>query len=177
MGPATQAGETTMTVDPETFKDLMARFPAGVAVVTTDHEGARHGLTVSAFASVSLSPPLVLACIDVDAESHDMIAASGIFGVSFLSEKQEHLSDRFAGFDDVDDRFEGIETTTLETGAPLLVEALARADCRVEKIIEAGDHSIFIGRLVDADVPRPGARPLAYWNRGYHRLEDLSGSG
>lgn len=166
-----------MVVDESTFKDLMARFPAGVTVVTTERDGQRHGLTVSAFASVSLDPPLVLACIDVDAESHDMIADSGVYGVSFLSEKQADLSDRFAGFHDVDDRFEGIEATTLQTGAPLLADALAVADCTVEKAVEAGDHTIFVGRVEAAAINRPTALPLAFWNRGYRRLEDLPESG
>lgn len=164
-----------MTVDAETFKDLMARFPAGVTVVTTEVDGRRYGLTVSAFASVSLDPPLVLVCIDRGAESHDRIEESGVFAVSFLGEDQADLSDRFAGFHDVDDRFEGIATTTRSTGAPLLKEAVAHADCRVEHAADGGDHTIFVGRVQEGRVLRPEARPLAFWNRGYHRLGDPPG--
>lgn len=161
-----------MTVDKETFKDLMSRFPAGVTVVTTDHDGTRHGLTVSAFASVSLSPPLVLACVDVDAFSHDLIAGSKRFGVSFLADDQEAISNRFAGLDDVEDRFEGLETSTLETGAPLLDDALAWMDCSVHEAVPAGDHTIFVGRVEAAKLLVPDARPLVYWGRGYFGLDD-----
>lgn len=161
-----------MTVDKETFKDLMSRFPAGVTVVTTDHDGTRHGLTVSALASVSLSPPLVLVCIDREAFSHDLIAESKRFAVSFLGDDQQAISDRFAGFDDADDRFEGYATSTLATGAPLLDDAIAWLDLSLHEAVPAGDHTVFIGRVEAGEVRDPDARPLVYWGRGYFGLED-----
>lgn len=166
-----------MTVDADTFKDLMARFPAGVTVVTTRHDDARYGLTVSAFASISLDPPLVLISIAEGADSHDRIREAGVFGVSYLSEKQAHLSDRFAGFDDVEDPFTDVPTTTLETGAPLLSDAVAHVDCRVESVLDGGDHTLFLGRVVAGDVLRPEARPLVYWDRGYHGIGPTPGGG
>lgn len=160
-----------MTVDKETFKDLMSRFPAGVTVVTTDHDGTRHGLTVSAFASVSLSPPLILVSVDRDAFSHDLIADSKRFGVSFLADDQEALSNRFAGMHDVDDRFEEVPTSTLETGAPLLDDAVAWIDCTVHEAVPAGDHTVFLGRVEALKLRDADARPLVYWKRGYFGLD------
>jgi flavin reductase (DIM6/NTAB) family NADH-FMN oxidoreductase RutF len=130
-------------------------------------DGRDHGMTVSAFCSVSLSPPLVLACIGHDASMHPLMMRADRFGVSVLAVGQEALARRFA--DQRSDRFEGIGFTRGQLGVALLDDALAHLECTVGDRHEAGDHTIIIGR-VDAGSCVPG-RPLIYYRGGYTQLE------
>jgi flavin reductase (DIM6/NTAB) family NADH-FMN oxidoreductase RutF len=161
-----------MAVDPEAFKQAMSQFASGVTVVTTVHEGRRHGLTASAFTSLSLDPPLVLVCIGRRLKTHDLIAEAGVFAVNVLGAHQLELGKRFAGLTPVKDRFQGLVTATAETGSPLLPDVLAWVDCRVRNVHEGGDHSIFVGEVVALSAAEAGA-PLLYHNRVWHRTEPL----
>lgn len=157
-----------MTPDPAGFRRVLGRFTTGVTVVTTcDAERRPAGLTVNAFASVSLDPPLVLACVDRRSETHDLIAGSGIFAVNILARGQEAIARRFA--DDARElRFEGIAWRTEQTGAPVFDEVLAWIDCRVHAAVPAGDHTIYIGEVRAADA-RDGD-PLVFYTRSYGRF-------
>lgn len=156
-------------MDSSEFRRVLGHFPTGVAVVTARRaDGEPCGLTVNAFSSVSLRPPLVLVCVDQGADSHACISDSGAFAVNVLEqERGETLSRRFATWG-VDDKFEGVAYRTERTNSPILEAALAWIDCRVAQAISAGDHTIFIGEVMEADA-REG-NPLVYYRGGYGRL-------
>lgn len=154
-----------MPVDTQQFKDVLAQFASGVTVVTTLHEGQPIGLTVSSFASVSLDPPLVLICLGKKMFSHQAVAENGSFAVSILAAEQVEMGKRFAGMiPDITDRFAGVVTQTAQTGCPILSGCLAWLDCNVWQIHEAGDHSVFIGKVMEAGVGDSG-EPLMYFDR------------
>ncbi|HEY2945650.1 MAG TPA: flavin reductase family protein [Vicinamibacteria bacterium] len=156
-----------MPVDPADFRRALGQFAAGVTVVTTrDGQGRSLGLTVTAFASASLEPPLVLICVDHRSETHIGFRHAGLFGVSILAEGQEEVSRRFAVGGAA--KFKGLELAKGSTGVPLIPGALAHLECRVFGTHLAGDHTIYVGEVLSVDV-RPG-RPLLYHDRDYRRL-------
>lgn len=156
-------------IDSDTFRSVLGRFASGVSIVTArDDAGDDHGMTVSAFASVSLDPPLVLVCIDHTASMHDLLLEHPRFGISVLSSEQEAYSRRFATDPDTG-RFDGIAYTRGDSGVVLLDESLAHLECKVVQHHDAGDHTIFIAEVERAE-PRHG-RPLLYYRGGYAQLE------
>ncbi len=159
-----------MTVSSESFRDVLRHFPSGVTIVTVKAGEEVHGLTVSAFASVSPEPPLVTVMIDHRHQAYKMIESEGAtFAVNILHQDQAELSNRFAWVKD-EDRFLAGTWTTAATGAPGLEEALAWLDCTIYGKVAAGSHTVYIGEVQAAGTPRPDAPPLVYWNRGYRRL-------
>lgn len=159
-----------MSVSPAAFREALRLFPAGVTLVTIRAGGRTHGLTVSAFASVSPDPPLLAIMIDHQHGAHAMLETpSAVFAVNVLGEEQAALSDRFAWSPD-DVRFDAGDWTTAATGAPILADALAWLDCTLFSRHAAGTHTLYIGRVEASATPRPEARPLVYWNRGYRAL-------
>jgi flavin reductase (DIM6/NTAB) family NADH-FMN oxidoreductase RutF len=158
-----------MTLDPDTFRSVLGRFASGITVVTTrDVDGRDAGLTVSAFSSVSLHPPLIQVCVDQAASVYPVLAASEHFGVSILAAEQEALSRRFSTVESMH-RFEGIGFARGDSGVVLLDDALAHLECRLVANHPAGDHTIFIGEVERATAR--GARPLLYYRGGYAQLE------
>ena len=159
-----------MSTDAHAFRDALRLFPAGVTLVTMRSGETVHGLTVSAFASVSPEPPLVAILIDHQHRAHELLQRPGAtFAANVLGEEQRALADRFAWMDD-EARFGAGEWTTALTGAPILVDALAWLDCTLHSQHAAGSHTLYIGRVEACGTPRPGALPLVYWNRDYRRL-------
>ena len=161
-----------MTITSEQYRDALRHFPAGVTIVTirTPDSDKPHGLTVSAFASVSPEPPLIMVAIDHRASAHAMLEQAGaVFAVNILPQEQVELSNRFAWLKDEDRFAEGTWKTGV-TGAPLLQEALAWLECTVYARFRAGTHSIYVGEVQNSGVPHPDDPPLIYWNRGYRRL-------
>jgi flavin reductase (DIM6/NTAB) family NADH-FMN oxidoreductase RutF len=154
-------------VDDAQFRQLLGRFATGVTVITvTAPDGRPHGMTANSLASVSLQPPLVALAIDHQAELHALITRVGVFVANVLSSHQEALSRRFA--DPHDDRFDGIGYSVSRTGGILLDGALAHIECARHDTVEAGDHTIVIGRVVGG-ATRDG-RPLLYYRGGYGAL-------
>jgi flavin reductase (DIM6/NTAB) family NADH-FMN oxidoreductase RutF len=159
-----------VSIDSRAYRDVLRLFPSGVTLVTIRSGAIRHGLTVSAFASVSPEPPLVAILIDHQHRAHELLQQSGAtFAVNFLGEEQRALSDRFAWTDETE-RFAAGEWGSAATGAPILVDSLAWLDCSIHSQIAAGSHTLYIGLVEACSTPRPDARPLLYWNRGYRRL-------
>jgi len=158
-----------MSFDEAEYRRILGHFVTGVTVVATvDPEtGAPCGLTANAVASVSLEPPLVLACVERVADSHDCIAESGAFSVNVLDADAERISRRFAS-QAAERKFAGVAYRTETTGAPVLEHALAWIDCRVWAEYDGGDHTIFVGEVLDGDA-RDGT-PLAYYRGGYGRV-------
>jgi len=152
-------------ISSDAFKEAMRRFATGVTVVTSVKNGEPRGVTVSAFASVTLEPPTVLICVNREARSYLFISASKIFCVNILSADQQSLAERFAAR--IRERqFEGIRYFIDRTGAAVLEKTLAHLDCEVIEEHHAGSHSIFIGRVVSLAV-RDGS-PLGYFNGHYY---------
>jgi flavin reductase (DIM6/NTAB) family NADH-FMN oxidoreductase RutF len=157
-----------MAVDSTRFRAAMAQFATGVTIVTTrDEAGHRFGLTVNAFASVSLEPPLVLVCIDNRSDAHRGFQASGVFGISVLGERQEEWSRRFAT--PGPDKWTGVTFETGAAGVALIPGALAHVECRVVAAHPAGDHTIYVGQVESLAATR--GRPLLYHGSAYGRVE------
>ncbi|MGO8948251.1 MAG: flavin reductase family protein [Ktedonobacterales bacterium] len=155
-----------MAVDIQTFRSVMSRFATGVTVVTTQVGTQRLGITVNAFCSVSLTPPLVLICIEHGSHVHDAVVESGIFAVNFLSREQEHLSVCFSG--NSPERYSsfcGVASHTAATGAPVFDESLGFVDCRIVATYPGGDHTIVLGQ-VEAQEAYDG-EPLLYYRSQY----------
>lgn len=155
-----------MPVDQDTFREAMSHWASGVAIVTTFVDDVPHGMTASAFCSVSTEPPTVLVCVSKQARTHNRILRSGRFGVNILASTQQAYAMHFAG------------TPVFEDGAPLLWEdgqspaiegALAFLDCRVAKTCDAGTHTIFLGLVEVCRIHHEGT-PLMYYRRGYRQL-------
>jgi len=165
------------TIDAKTFRAVMSRFATGVTVVTTCNGPRRFGITVNAFCSVSLDPPLVLICIERTSRVRDILRATGVFAVNFLSEGQQELSVCFAS--NSDERYGDFchaASHVEATGAPVLDGTLGFVDCRVVNVFPGGDHDIFIGQveaLGTSDAPGTSPdRPLLYYHSRYHRLSE-----
>lgn len=157
-----------MSIDKDLFRAVLGRFATGVTIVTVrEANGRPHGMTVSAFASVSLDPTLVLICIDRSATLAPHLPAIDHFAVNVLTAQQEELSRRFAN--DLDDRFDGIGYSIGKSGAPILENVLAWLECRVVEQHAAGDHVIVIGEVERAEAH--SGTPLLYFRGGYARLE------
>lgn len=151
------------------FRQALARFPSGVTVVTTkDKAGRLHGITVSAFSSVSLEPPLVLVCIDKTTGSHPAFEFGATFVVNVLGEEQARLSEHFAS--PIADKFEGIEYLQTSNGIPVLENSLVNLECRLVSMLDGGDHSIFVGEIQDAIIK--DGKPLLYFQGDYRILKD-----
>lgn len=143
----------------------MRRFPTGVTVVTSVRDGEPRGVTVSAFASVSADPPLVLICINREARSYLYISSSKIFCVNLLAAGQRELAERFSG--KLRERqFEGVAYAIDATGAAVLDGTVGHLDCEVAEEHHAGSHSIFIGRVLSAQARSAGS-PLGYYNGAF----------
>ena len=139
-------------VGEEDFRRVMGHFSTGVTVVCSRKpDGDPVGLTVNAFTSVSLDPPLVLICIHRDAEAHDLLLQAGQFGVSFLRAEQEELAVLFSTLDP-DDRFRDLVVPHGPFGNPLVEGALAWMECRIHQVHPGGDHSIIVGEVLGCDA-------------------------
>ncbi len=155
-------------IPPEEFRRLLGHFATGVTIVTTcDADDRPSGLTVSAFCSLSLDPPLVLICVDHKAQTYPALRGSGRFAVNILRVEDEALSRRFALTSG--DKFEGLAFRRSALGVPVLEQSLAHLECVTVGEHVAGDHTIFIGRVEGGRVR--GGRPLLYYRGRYGRLE------
>jgi flavin reductase (DIM6/NTAB) family NADH-FMN oxidoreductase RutF len=155
-------------IDSDTFRAALGRFASGITVVTArDDKGRDHGMTVSAFCSVSLEPSYVLVSIGHEASMHRLLMQATHVGISVLSTEQEAISRRFA--DPESDRFDGVGYQRGENGVALLDDALVHLECAVVARYEAGDHTLIVCAVERAAAY--DARPLLYYRGGYAQLE------
>jgi flavin reductase (DIM6/NTAB) family NADH-FMN oxidoreductase RutF len=153
------------------MRDVMGHFATGVTVVTARGEdGAPVGTTANAISSVSLDPPLLLACLARSSETLAAIRAEGRFAINVLAAEQRHHSDRFARKGE-DVRAHEVEFDDHDLGVPVLPGALATIACEVEAIYPAGDHEIVIGNARHLDRREPGARPLLFYRGSYLQIQ------
>jgi flavin reductase (DIM6/NTAB) family NADH-FMN oxidoreductase RutF len=156
-----------MPFDPSEFRRVLGHWITGVSVVASRTDaGPPCGLTANAVTSLSLEPPLVLACVDRAANSHDCIHRAGFFTINVLREDGETIARRFAGAD-AEEKFDGISWHPAPSGAPILDQALAWIDCRVHDVHPGGDHTIFIGEVLGAGTTE--GDPLIYYRGRYGR--------
>ncbi|MFJ9785562.1 flavin reductase family protein [Amycolatopsis sp. NPDC101161] len=154
------------------LRQVMAQFATGVTVLTAGGEDA-HGMTANAFSSVSLEPPMVLCCVSKAARMHAAIVTAGSFGVNILAADQQDTSKYFADWRRPDGmaQFEAVGYTPGgKTGAPLLNGALAWLECELAQVLEGGDHSIFLGRVL-ATSRGTGEHALVFYGGGYYHVD------
>ncbi|MFI2518981.1 flavin reductase family protein [Streptomyces sp. NPDC018693] len=151
----------------ETLRDCLARWPSGVAVVTTlDRNGARRGFTATAFSSLSSSPPLVLVCLDRSADCHPVFHAAEAMAVHLLRDDQAQLATRFAS--KAVDKYAGLPSTPGLGQVPLLGGVLARLECELVNRLDGGDHVILVGLVRRSEVF--SGQPLVYCGRAFRSL-------
>jgi flavin reductase (DIM6/NTAB) family NADH-FMN oxidoreductase RutF len=155
-----------MPVDSRSFRKALGCFATGVTVVTTldPDTAAPVGVTVSAFSSLSLEPPLVLFCLGNRTTNLDSYRRSSHFAVNVLSELQRDLSLRFAS--KAENKWTGIVAETWDSGVPILPGCLANLECAVTSVQDGGDHTIFVGRI-ERLRHQEGGSPLIYFRGSY----------
>jgi flavin reductase (DIM6/NTAB) family NADH-FMN oxidoreductase RutF len=136
--------------DSPRFRQVLGHFPTGVTVITADLGGVPVGLTIGSFTSVSLDPPLVGFLPGKSSTSWPDIEQAGHFCVNVLSVDQTDLCWKFAK--DTDDKFVDVPWRAAASGAPILDGVLAWIDCRIQAVVEAGDHWFVLGHVLDLDA-------------------------
>ena len=172
-------------LDQTAFRRAVGRFASGIVVVTT---ATGHAMTVSAFASVSLDPPLVLFCAEKIARFHDAVLEAGSWAVSILAEDDEKTARWLATRGrPLDGQLDGLaHHPGPATGAPALDDALAVLECQTDAVHDGGDHSIIVGRVTavagpddpagpDGPTGPPSTGPLVHYSGAYRRLGGLAG--
>lgn len=162
------------TIDSRKFRDVMGKFATGVTVVTVQEAGNPHGMTVNSFTSVSLDPLLVLISLDKESTTTGILRRTGRFTVNILAADQEHIARRFAESGNEGDRFRTIEYTISEDETPVLKEILGYITCTVKEIVDGGDHSVFIGEVIDIGDSGTSKGPLLFFGGNY---KSLAGEG
>jgi flavin reductase (DIM6/NTAB) family NADH-FMN oxidoreductase RutF len=154
-------------MDSDTFRCLLGRFASGIAIITA-RDGERDvGMTVSAFCSVSLSPPLVLVCVDRKASMHDLLLHHPQMGISIVTSEHEAHTRRFAD-KKATQRFEGIPFSRGESKVMLLDDAMAHLECQLVRHYAEGDHTVFIAEVERGAMGE--GRPLLHYCGSYAQL-------
>jgi flavin reductase (DIM6/NTAB) family NADH-FMN oxidoreductase RutF len=163
------------TVDITQFKRALGLWASGVTVVTTRINGLMYCMTASSFSSLSIDPLLILVCVAKSAKLHELIPESKVFAVNILRDDQVDLGQTYArtGREPVAS-LDLVNTFDGPTGCPIFDPVLAYLDCTLHSIVDAGDHSIFIGEVQAAGSDESGL-PLLYFNRSYRGVRDLDG--
>ena len=161
-----------MPIDSQNFRRTLGSFASGVTIVTSvDPETTNPvGVTVSAFSSVSMDPPLVLFCLNNRSTSLAAIKANGHFAINILAKDQIELSNRFASKDE--DKWSGVDYTSGLADIPILDGTVAHLQCAVTQMVDGGDHVIFIGQ-VEATECNDGLQPLLYCRGSYASLNGV----
>lgn len=152
------------------FRNAMSLLTTAVNVITTEGEDGMHGFTASAVCSVTDTPPTLLVCMNQSSRSHTHFVDNKILSVNVLGAQHEKISNAFASSKlSSKDRFKLGAWTTLETGSPILEDALVSFDCEIEQIQEVGTHSIFMCRVLAIKQSQQD-ESLVYFNRAYHQV-------
>jgi flavin reductase (DIM6/NTAB) family NADH-FMN oxidoreductase RutF len=156
------------------YRSIIGHFPTGVTVITTAAGEEMQGMTANAITSLSLDPLMVLVCIDKDSHTHRVLERGGVFAVNILGAHQEEVSRLFARHAEPElNSLRGQRFVLGETGAPILEDCLAFLECRVAYVHEGGDHSIFLGEVIDGRIMRGDVDPLVFFRGKYHALGDV----
>lgn len=166
IGTAPCVKETHEVIDSAHFRSIMRTLVNGVTVITTSTEGRLHGMTATAFSSVSAEPPTVLVVLNKSTRTHPLIRSSRRFAVNVLAQDQVELSNRFAGKHD--SPFDGVDHALSEHGIPMLSGVLAALECETVQEMDVGTHTIFVGRVVNG--ARFETAPLVYHDGSYRSV-------
>nr|WP_318270519.1 flavin reductase [Prolinoborus fasciculus] len=151
----------------------MSLLTTAVNVITTTGEAGMHGFTASAVCSVTDTPPTLLVCMNQSSRSHAQFIENQVLAVNVLSTQHEQLSNAFASSKfSSEDRFKLGDWSRLETGSPILEDALVSFDCQIENVQQVGTHSIFLCRVL-AVKHSDQEESLVYFNRAYHQVGQL----
>jgi flavin reductase (DIM6/NTAB) family NADH-FMN oxidoreductase RutF/DNA-binding GntR family transcriptional regulator len=153
--------------DAEVFRHVVGHLPSGVTVVTTRTPDGDFGMTASSVTSLSLSPPMMLACLNKTSATARAVSTAGAFAVNVLGEGHEHLAQQFAVRSDR--KFAGVAVREGVLGVPVLADALAHIECEVVEEVTGGTHAVFLGRVTDARAAE--GNPLTYFRGGFGRFE------
>lgn len=148
------------------LREVMRGWASGVAIVAAEADGERRGMTVSSFTSVSLEPPLLLVVLNARSETARWVEKAGVFGISILSRDQRQVAEVFSDPEAEKDRFEFGVWRPGELSVPLLEGAFASLEVRVVQNVEAGTHTVVVGRVEHGGELREGA-PIVYFDRAY----------
>lgn len=158
-------------IDSARFREVLGCLPTGVTIVTAATDDGPVGMTVGSCSSVSLDPPLVLFCVGKNSSSWQLMRGAGHFAISILGADHSELSNQFASRDS--DRFQGVDTTTAATGAPILTDALAWIDCSSYAVHDAGDHEIVVGLVEELAGGTGDDLPLVFFRSRYGTFQPV----
>jgi flavin reductase (DIM6/NTAB) family NADH-FMN oxidoreductase RutF len=157
-------------IDSQQFKNVMARIPTGVAVITSASEDAFHGVTVSSFGSLSLNPPLTFVSILKEINSHGRLLETDNFAINVLAREQTFFAEQFSGQTPLaDPDFTRVPHTIGTTGLPLITGCISWIECKKWAEYPAGDHTLFVGEVVDLKLG-DAVDPLIYYDREFSEL-------
>jgi flavin reductase (DIM6/NTAB) family NADH-FMN oxidoreductase RutF len=165
------------SVDAEQMRLALRLFASGVTIVTAEHDGEQYGITVTAFASISLAPPVVMVSINNESPLRTAVMASEHFAVHILSDAQQPLAERFARPVPGAEKYGDLPFIRGVSGAPILSDTLASLDCVLEETVEIGSHTVMFGRVVHARSSGDDGEPLLYYNRDYRGIAPLGAAG
>jgi flavin reductase (DIM6/NTAB) family NADH-FMN oxidoreductase RutF len=154
-------------VTPDEFRNALSAHATGVTVVTAVGPGGPSGATANAVTSLSLDPPMMLACLDRGSRTLTSVRAQGRFGVNALAAGQADLARRFSAKDPAPEKWEGVDWSEREA-LPRLDGALVWVACELRDLIDGGDHLILTGNVIEADA-RNG-QPLLFHRGDYRDL-------
>jgi len=156
------------TVPPDAFRAGMRRLAASVCLITTlNEDGGRNGLTATAVCSLSAAPPTLLCCLNRSSNSFAAIEAAGVFAVNVLSTDDRHVADHFATTLPGEDKFGLGNWRSGDTGAPILISAIAAFDCKLVNVVAVGTHGILLGEVQGLTLHPDGVKPLLYVDGAY----------
>lgn len=142
-----------------------------MTVVTAEYEGELYGITVSAFSSISLEPPVVMVSINNTSSISESILSAEHFAVHILSSGQEQISNAFSSSLSSREKYEGLEIRRGLTGAPIFPGSLAVLECALDQTLAIGTHTLMFGRVVNVEAEEPDS-PLIYYYRSYRTLAE-----
>jgi flavin reductase (DIM6/NTAB) family NADH-FMN oxidoreductase RutF/DNA-binding GntR family transcriptional regulator len=154
-------------VDAATFRHVVGHLPSGVTLVTTRTAEGDFGMTASSVTSLSMAPPMMLACLNRSSSTCTAVSEAGAYVVNVLGQGDGHLASHFAT--PGADKFAGVRVTRGLRGMPVLADTLARIECEVVEEVRAATHTIFLGRVVRAEAAE--GSPLTYFRGGFGRFE------
>lgn len=151
------------------FRNAMSRLGAAVNIVTTDGPGGRTGFAATAVCSVSDTPPSLLICMNRNSSAYWPVIENGVLCVNVTGDTHRPVCQLFGGKTPAAERFALGSWTTIETGSPVLENALEAFDCRITEIHSSGSHDVIICEVL-ALKPRSEGRGLVYFDRAYHSI-------
>ncbi len=157
-------------IDTKVFKNVMARIPTAVAVITSRSDSGFHGVTVSSFGSLSLDPPLAYVSILKEINSHDRLLNADGFVINVLAREHTFFAEQFSGQTPLaDPDFGGVPHKIGQMGLPLIDGCVSWIECRHWEQHAAGDHTLFIGEIVNIQAG-VSDDPLVYFDREFLEL-------